>query len=605
MHKYSTWFRRAVWLGILADWALGIPTIFAPEWVLDTLGFRATGDPVWTAFAALLVVLLSLFYIPGASDPHRYRFNAWLAVFARVPGVIFFLLLYPGAYPAFGILDGVLFLVQLPLLLLALKEPPARPVEADPGAPQAPPDGATKWFRRMVWLGILADWGLGLPAIFFPEQLFAVLGFRPTGDPVWTAFAALILVLLGAFYVPGANNPYRYRFNAHMAVWARPPGVIFFLLLWPGIYPAFGILDGVLFLLQIPFLVKMMQNRPRLGPQLDTDVLDYDGSTFREVRDVAFSGPYDELPYHQGIRPGRILQLLVDSARNLHDRRDVRPYYDKLIHSNGVAMTGVWRIDRETPYTGYLATGSEGLLLIRASVAGLFTTRGHRRSFGIAGKVYPTMDPDERAWPGNFVTVSHLSGTFGKHIVDLVPTNAPTVGIDPAANLINRLVFRIVDTRPGYRQLFPLSTLGLPAGEAPVTPDMLRLVVPESIPRVDARDFRDELRLEHYPDGKLVWEIQVKDFADEEWTRIGEMVLDAYAIAEGQDKRLHFWIPRDVPTRPKPAGWRERQPAPGGPAPIAPAAGRATAGHGPAYPGGATPAPAPSAAARTAADLEG
>jgi len=98
MNKHAKWFCRAVWLGIIADWVLGIPTIFAPEWVLGVLGMRHTQDPTWTAFAGLLVFLLSLFYIPGATDPYRYRFNAWMAVLARPPGVLFFLLYMPGIY---------------------------------------------------------------------------------------------------------------------------------------------------------------------------------------------------------------------------------------------------------------------------------------------------------------------------------------------------------------------------------------------------------------------------------------------------------------------------------------------------------------------------
>lgn len=123
-NKYAVWFRRTVWLGIVVNWVLAVPAIFAPQAVLDLWGFRASADPLWTAFAGLLLTLLSLFYIPGANQPYRYRFNAWLAVLARLAGVIFFLILYPGYYPAFGILDGVLFLIQLPLLLLTMRTRP-------------------------------------------------------------------------------------------------------------------------------------------------------------------------------------------------------------------------------------------------------------------------------------------------------------------------------------------------------------------------------------------------------------------------------------------------------------------------------------------------
>jgi hypothetical protein len=140
MNTPAKWFRRAVWLGIVGNWVLTLPTIFAPERTLDLLGLRATHDPVWTAFAALLVFLLSLFYIPGANWPYRYRFNAWFAVFARLAGVIFFLFLYPGLYPAFGLFDGFFFLIQFPLLLLTMLKRPAE--EAPDRTPQAPP---TDW----------------------------------------------------------------------------------------------------------------------------------------------------------------------------------------------------------------------------------------------------------------------------------------------------------------------------------------------------------------------------------------------------------------------------------------------------------------------------
>lgn len=40
--------------------------------------------------AGLLLTLLSLFYIPAAINPDRYRANAWLAVIARCAGGLFF-----------------------------------------------------------------------------------------------------------------------------------------------------------------------------------------------------------------------------------------------------------------------------------------------------------------------------------------------------------------------------------------------------------------------------------------------------------------------------------------------------------------------------------
>jgi hypothetical protein len=126
MNRYATWFRWAIWIGILADWVLGIPAIFAPNATLAMVGQRASADPIWTAFAALLLVLLGAFYVPGANDPYRYTFNAWMAVFARPPGVLFFFFLNPGVYPLFGALDLTLFIIQAPLLFLAMRARPQK-----------------------------------------------------------------------------------------------------------------------------------------------------------------------------------------------------------------------------------------------------------------------------------------------------------------------------------------------------------------------------------------------------------------------------------------------------------------------------------------------
>jgi hypothetical protein len=208
----------------------------------------------------------------------------------------------------------------------------------------------------------------------------------------------------------------------------------------------------------------------------------------------------------------------------------------------------VWRIDQDSPYTGYFARGAQGLLIVRFSVAGNRLTRGARRSLGIAGKVFPTLDPNAKVMPGNFVTVTRLSGERLRHILDAAPTNFPEVGLDPAANVVNRVIFRLMDTRPGYRLLHPLSTLGVPPGSKVVTPDLLMFRVQEGTPRVRADDFRDELRLAHYPDRTLVYTINVRGFAEEGWTQLGTMTFTEDVVSEGGDKRLHFWIPRDVPS---------------------------------------------------------
>jgi hypothetical protein len=413
------------------------------------------------------------------------------------------------------------------------------------------------WLGRALWLGVLVDWLRAIPAIFAPQWVLSVTGLGGTASPVWVAFSALLLFLLSLFYLPGAMDPYRSLISAKLAVPARLLLALFFLWLYPGQYPHLGLVDLVVFLIQLPLLIVLLRTPAPPGdipeegvPEAATQtVFEYDGSTFEEVREVVWREPYNVLPYHRGVGLGTFIQLFNASARNLADRRDIRPRFDKLIHINGICYTGVWRIDQDSPYTGYFARGAEGLVIARLSVAGQQIMRGQRRAFGIAGKVFPTLDRGLKVRPGNFVTVSHLSGTWEKHIINIHVTNQPTIGLDPAANLINRVIFRMMDTRPGYRLLHPLSTLGLKPGSKVVTPDLLMLRVRDGTPRIDAEDFREELRLKHYPNHTLVYTINVRSFWENNWTRIGTIEFTEDVVSEGGDKRLHFWIPQDIPNR--------------------------------------------------------
>ena len=75
------------------------------------------------------------------------------------------------------------------------------------------------------------------------------------------------------------------------------------------------------------------------------------------------------------------------------------------------------------------------------------------------------------------------------------------------------------------------------------------LSIADGTPRVDAVDFRDELRLRNYPGSKLVYTINVKNFNADRWTRLGTLTFTEDVISEGGDKRIHFWIPSDLPSR--------------------------------------------------------
>jgi len=86
-------WRRAyfwlVWLGIAANLIFVLPLVFVPHWMLRQLGVSA--EPVlWAQMGGLLLGLISVFYIPAARDPLKYRPFAWLAIFpSRTGGVLF------------------------------------------------------------------------------------------------------------------------------------------------------------------------------------------------------------------------------------------------------------------------------------------------------------------------------------------------------------------------------------------------------------------------------------------------------------------------------------------------------------------------------------
>lgn len=126
MNGYARAFRITVWIGILVNFALALGAVFAPDWLLRTMGFDVAYPNVWPRFAGWLLILLSLFYIPGANDPNRYRANAVLSVCARFAGVAFFtgavlLVGFSTRYLLFGLIDLVFAVPSGALLWLAIR----------------------------------------------------------------------------------------------------------------------------------------------------------------------------------------------------------------------------------------------------------------------------------------------------------------------------------------------------------------------------------------------------------------------------------------------------------------------------------------------------
>ncbi|NEQ52258.1 MAG: hypothetical protein F6K11_19310 [Leptolyngbya sp. SIO3F4] len=120
MNTCANWFRRIVLVGVVVNLVLSIPTLIVPEIMLSLFNLPLAVPVIWVQFSANLLILLSLFYIPAALDPFRYQASAWLAVFSRVAGVIFFLT-QAKIYLLFGMLDLSFAIPEGLLLILAYR----------------------------------------------------------------------------------------------------------------------------------------------------------------------------------------------------------------------------------------------------------------------------------------------------------------------------------------------------------------------------------------------------------------------------------------------------------------------------------------------------
>src|SRR6266511_6295315 len=146
----------------------------------------------------------------------------------------------------------------------------------------------------------------------------------------------------------------------------------------------------------------------------------YRGSRFSAVQEALFANPYQTvwgapgqppLPIYKvtlpsvlrGILPlGRphlfrkAVECAVDSVADLRWGPD-RKGYRRLLHPNGICLSGLWEVTEPTDYSGYFSQGSKALVLGRYSTCCRETRRGYLRSLALVGKLYPTIDQDDES----------------------------------------------------------------------------------------------------------------------------------------------------------------------------------------------------------------
>jgi hypothetical protein len=324
-------------------------------------------------------------------------------------------------------------------------------------------------------------------------------------------------------------------------------------------------------------------------PRVDED-RGYVGSRFSDVVAAISANPYQRvwgapgeppLPVHKvslrtvvgGLASfGIPRQFQRDSERTLDSRADLRWGADgkgfrRLVHPNGICLTGRWSIDQDTEYSGYFRNGSSALVVARYSTCCTETRRGQTRSLSMVGKLFPTTDRDHLGPlpTASFITQEDLGGAKTAFINDAELRNAPDTtlanrGSGAPLLLLIGLVFRRVDSQPSIRQLYPIAELGKPAGQPTRAPEFMRLLVASHQPRIPGADldFRDEIMAQIFDKGDpfprrtLTFSIEVTDEGEttgpaakqrrtiRNWRRIGSLVFDNAVISHNGDAVIHF-----------------------------------------------------------------
>ena len=117
------WFGRVVWFGVLVNWAFAFWVLFGDaNTLMEMLDLGEPQSTLWLYNYSVLLVILSLFYIPAARDCVRYRVNAWLLIVGRlIPAFIYFVGVAMGFMPdgflLLGLADATIGFIELWLLL--------------------------------------------------------------------------------------------------------------------------------------------------------------------------------------------------------------------------------------------------------------------------------------------------------------------------------------------------------------------------------------------------------------------------------------------------------------------------------------------------------
>jgi cytochrome c5 len=119
----AQWFSRVVWLGIVFNLGFVAMQVFAPDFINVAVGLTPGFPTVWNVAHGVMVLALTILYIPAACDPLRYPGYSWMLVVSRLVAAILWgwcLATNQGAFGSYLAMDGGFCVVQAILLQMAL-----------------------------------------------------------------------------------------------------------------------------------------------------------------------------------------------------------------------------------------------------------------------------------------------------------------------------------------------------------------------------------------------------------------------------------------------------------------------------------------------------
>jgi hypothetical protein len=316
----------------------------------------------------------------------------------------------------------------------------------------------------------------------------------------------------------------------------------------------------------------------------------YLGSRFSVVQEALFSNPYQKtwgavgeppmpthkvtfsrlfsviLPFDRLLKFQSAVERAVDSSADLRWGPDGKGFR-RLLHPNGICLTGLWRITEETGYSGYFRKDSQALIVARYSTCCTETRRGHVRSLSMVGKLFPTTDRDhvDPLRTANFITQQDIGGDYTDYINDAELRNAPNTtlwrrGAGAPILIVTGATFGRVVKNTSIRQLYEIAELGKPKDEPTRAPTFMRLLIAPDQPRIpgDGLDFRDEIMAQIYdrgvsaPKRTLTFNIELTDEGEthglaaferrtfKNWRQVGTMTFDKAAASYNGDFVIHF-----------------------------------------------------------------